>query len=149
MSHTFSSFQRLLDKVIALEHKRVELGEKRKATNQGHAGSSSCPHYTTPQGTPAHDSPGQQTQQTQSAPTQANTPSGPVAPNTSTNRSCFKCGQAGHYANYYLNRVAYTTPAPMKQGQTSGGKSQALSINRDQVNHVEAEAEPGEPENPE
>jgi hypothetical protein len=28
-----------------------------------------------------------------------------------------------------------------------GGKSQALSINRGQVNHVEAEAEPEEPEN--
>jgi hypothetical protein len=35
MSHTFSSFQRLLDRAIALEHKRVKLGEKRKATNQG------------------------------------------------------------------------------------------------------------------
>jgi hypothetical protein len=34
MSHTFPSFQRLLDKAIALEHKRVELGEKRRATNQ-------------------------------------------------------------------------------------------------------------------
>jgi hypothetical protein len=36
ISHTFSSFQRLLDKAIALENKSVELGEKRKATNQGH-----------------------------------------------------------------------------------------------------------------
>jgi hypothetical protein len=35
MLHTFPSFQRLLDKAIALEHKRVELAEKRKATNQG------------------------------------------------------------------------------------------------------------------
>jgi hypothetical protein len=34
MSHTFPSFQRLLDKAISLEHKRVELGEKRRATNQ-------------------------------------------------------------------------------------------------------------------
>jgi hypothetical protein len=34
----------------------------------------------------------------------------------------------------------------MKQGQTSGGKSQ---VNRGQVNHVEAEAEPDEPEDPE
>jgi hypothetical protein len=30
-----------------------------------------------------------------------------------------------------------------------GGKSQALSINRGQVNHVEADAEPEEPENQE
>jgi hypothetical protein len=37
----------------------------------------------------------------------------------------------------------------MKQGQASGGKNQALSINRGQVNHVEVEAEPEEPENPE
>jgi hypothetical protein len=37
----------------------------------------------------------------------------------------------------------------MKQGQTSGGKSQPLSVNRGQVNHVKVEAEPGEPENQE
>jgi hypothetical protein len=43
ISHTFSSFHRLLDKAIALENKRVELGEKRKATNQGKVGSSSIP----------------------------------------------------------------------------------------------------------
>jgi hypothetical protein len=36
----------------------------------------------------------------------------------------------------------------MKQGQVSGGKSHALSVNREQVNHVEAEAKPGEPKNP-
>jgi hypothetical protein len=78
-----------------------------------------------------------------------NTLAGPVAPNTSTNRSCSKCGQAGHYANYCPNRAAYTTPALMKQGQALGGKSQALSVNRGQVNHVEAETEPGKPENPE
>ena len=36
MSHTFPSFQKLLDKAIGLEHKRRELGElKRKATTPG------------------------------------------------------------------------------------------------------------------
>src|SRR5689334_21638561 len=30
MSHTFPSFKRVLDKARALEHKRVELGEKRR-----------------------------------------------------------------------------------------------------------------------
>jgi hypothetical protein len=45
------------------------------------------------------------------------------------------------------NRAAYITLAPMKQGQALGGKSQALSINQGQVNHLEAEAEPEEPEN--
>jgi hypothetical protein len=37
----------------------------------------------------------------------------------------------------------------MKQGQASAGKSQPLYVNRGEVNHVEAEAEPGEPENQE
>jgi hypothetical protein len=58
ISHTFPSFQRLLDKVIAMENKRVEFGEKRKATNQGQVGSSSRPRYTTPQSTPAYGSSG-------------------------------------------------------------------------------------------
>jgi hypothetical protein len=44
-------------------------------------------------------------------------------------------------------RAAYTTPAPMKQGQVFGGKRQVLSINQGQVNHVEAEVEPEELEN--
>jgi hypothetical protein len=60
--------------------------------------------------------------------------------------SCFKCGHAGHYAYYCPNRATYTTPAPMKQGQAPAGKSQPLSINRGQINHVEVEVEPGEPE---
>jgi hypothetical protein len=33
----------------------------------------------------------------------------------------------------------------MKQGQVTGGKSQALSVNREQVNQVQAEAKPEEP----
>jgi hypothetical protein len=37
----------------------------------------------------------------------------------------------------------------MKQGQALAGKSQPLSVNQGQVNHVEVEAEPGEPENKE
>jgi hypothetical protein len=104
----------LLDKAITLEHKRVELGEKRKATNQGQAGSSTRPRYTAPQGTPARGSSRQLTKHTQLAPPQASTPAGPVSHNTSTNRSCLKYGQTGHYANYYPNRVAYTTLALIK-----------------------------------
>jgi hypothetical protein len=72
---------------------------------------------------------------------------GSVTPNASTNRACFKCGHTKHYANNCTNKVAYTTPALMKQGQILGGKSQALSVNSGQVNHMEAETEPGEPEN--
>jgi hypothetical protein len=111
--------------------------------------SSSHPRYNTTQSTPAPGSSGQQTQQTQTAPPQASTPTGPVAPNTSTNRSCFKCGQSRNYANYCPDRAAYTTPAPMKQGQASAGKSQPLCVNRGQVNLAEVEAKPSEPENKE
>jgi hypothetical protein len=106
-----------------MENKRLELGEiKRKATNQGQARSSTRPRYATPQGTPAHGSPRQQSQQVQSTP-QASISVGLVAPNASTNGSCFKCGQVGHYTNYCPNKAPYTTPASMKQGQVSGGKS--------------------------
>jgi hypothetical protein len=65
----------------------------------------------------------QQSQQVQSTPPQASISVGLVAPNASTNGSCFKCGQVGHYTNYCPNKAPYTTPASMKQGQVSGGKS--------------------------
>jgi hypothetical protein len=68
VSHTFPSFQRLLDKAIVVENKRFEFGEKRRAANQGQAGSSSRPGYATTQSTPARGSSRQQTQHTQTAP---------------------------------------------------------------------------------
>jgi hypothetical protein len=46
---------------------------KRKATNQGQAGSSTRPRYASPQGTLAHGSPIQHSQQVQTTP-QASTP---------------------------------------------------------------------------
>jgi hypothetical protein len=53
MSHTFPSFQHLLDKAICLESKRRELGElKRKATTPGQSGSSIRPRFTSPLGAP-------------------------------------------------------------------------------------------------
>jgi cytoskeletal protein RodZ len=119
-------------------------GEKRRDANQGQAGSSPCPRYTTTPSTPANSSFGQQTQRAPTAPLQASTPATPIAPNISTNRACFKCGQSGHYANYCPNRAAYTTPDPMKQGQASAGRSQPLSVNRGQDHHAEVEVEPGE-----
>ena len=60
VAHTFPSFQRLLDKAIAIEHKRVQLGEmKRKAITQGQGSSSIRPRYVPPQGTPARPGGGQ------------------------------------------------------------------------------------------
>jgi hypothetical protein len=49
VTHTFPSFQRLLDKALAIEHKRVQLGDKkRKAISQGQGSSSICPRYVPP-----------------------------------------------------------------------------------------------------
>jgi hypothetical protein len=46
VAHTFLSFQRLLDKALAIEHNRVQLGDmKRKAITQGQGSSSICPRY--------------------------------------------------------------------------------------------------------
>jgi hypothetical protein len=53
VAHTFPSFQRLLDKALAIEHKRVQLGDlKRKAIAQGQGSSSIHPRYVLPKGTP-------------------------------------------------------------------------------------------------
>jgi hypothetical protein len=55
MSHTFPSFQHLLDKAICLESKRGELGElKSKATTPGQSGSNIRPRFTSPLGVPFH-----------------------------------------------------------------------------------------------
>jgi hypothetical protein len=64
ISHTFPSFQRLLDKATTVEHKCVQLGEmKRKAITQGQASSSIRLRYVPTQGTPAHPGRGQQSYQ--------------------------------------------------------------------------------------
>jgi hypothetical protein len=45
VAHTFSSFQRLLDKALAIEHKSFQLGDmKRKVVAQGQGSSSIRPH---------------------------------------------------------------------------------------------------------
>jgi hypothetical protein len=60
VSHTFPFFQRLMDKAIVVEHKRVQLGEmKRKAITQGQGSSSIRPRYVPPQGTLARPGGGQ------------------------------------------------------------------------------------------
>jgi hypothetical protein len=49
LEHTFPSFQRLLDKALAIEHKCVQLGDlKRKAISQGQGSSSVRPRYVPP-----------------------------------------------------------------------------------------------------
>jgi hypothetical protein len=60
VTHTFPSFQRLLDKALAIEHKRVQLGDlKRKAISQGQGSNIVRPRYGSPQGTPVRTRGGQ------------------------------------------------------------------------------------------
>jgi hypothetical protein len=52
-SHTFPTFQQLLDKAIILESMRRELGElKRKASTPGPSGSHTRPRFTSLPGVP-------------------------------------------------------------------------------------------------
>jgi hypothetical protein len=56
MSHTFPTFQSLLDSAIRLEYKCRELGEqKRKDTSYGQSGSVTHPRFAPQQNTPFHD----------------------------------------------------------------------------------------------
>jgi hypothetical protein len=49
VAHTFSSFKRLLDKALAIEHKHVQLVDlKRKAISQGQGSNSVYPRYSSP-----------------------------------------------------------------------------------------------------
>jgi hypothetical protein len=145
VSHTFPSFQSLLDKAIDVEHKRVLLGEmKRKAITQGQGSSSIRPHYVPPQGTPTRPGGGQRlarytplaTPQTrQAAPT--GTPMRPVGQGTVT--TCFKCGEVGHYANNCPKRITNTPARSNVQGkQQTPASSKGFSIAR--VNQVSADA---------
>jgi hypothetical protein len=138
MSHTFPSFQHLLDKAIFLESKRRELGElKRKATTPRQSGSSTMFRPGGPTGGGGGFGPQQyqyqpqQHQQFQRSAQQfqrprpqtprpsyqqnrlmtpVGTPVRPSAPRTPAGNNCFKCGEVGHYANACPKRHTPGTP---------------------------------------
>jgi hypothetical protein len=119
VAHTFPSFQRLLDKTLAIEHKCVQLGDmKRKAISHGQGSSSVRPHYSLPQGTPVRTGGGKRPARHSpqgTPPTRQAIPTGTPTKfsGQSAGTTCYKCGKTRHYANVCPHRIA-TTPVQNK-----------------------------------
>jgi hypothetical protein len=141
VAHTFPPFQRLLDKALAIEHKRVQLGDlKKKDISQGQGSNSVRPRYSSPQGTPVRTGGGQRPVQQSPQRTPSTRQATPTSTSTkflgqSAGTTCFKCGKTGHYANVCLQRIA-TTLVQNKQQTPGSGKGYSIA----RVNQVTADA---------
>jgi hypothetical protein len=161
ISHTFPSFQMLIDKAIGLEYVRKELEDiKRKATTPEQFGSNTRPRFNPPQETPFQfggpiedfgqqqfQCPVQQTSRPSSLRSRQMAPV--VTPmNTRNHRgtACLRCGKVGHYVNARPKRNAPNTPAQSQnnqqirnESQISKGSKGKQNYARSRVNHVSAE----------
>jgi hypothetical protein len=162
MSHTFPSFQHLLDKAICLESKRRELGElKRKTTTPRQSGSNTRNRFTSPLGAPLRPggSSGSYSQQQQfqhstqqfqclgqQTPLPAfqqnhqtipvGMPARPSGPHTPADNNCFKCREIGHYANACPKRHTPGTLVLNQQMQQMRNGSQTPQSNKGQRSYA-------------
>jgi hypothetical protein len=115
VAHTFPSFQRLLDKALAIEHKRIQLGDlKRKAISQisqGQGSRSVRPRYGSPWSTPVRtgggECPAQHSPQGTPPTRQATLTSTPTKfSGQSVGTTCYKCGKMWQNCPNYSNLSA-------------------------------------------
>jgi hypothetical protein len=161
ISHTFPSFQMLLDKAIGLEYIRKELEDlNRKATTLGQSGSNTRPRFNPPQETPFQfggsiedfgqqqfQCPVQQTSRPLSLRNRQMAPVvAPVKTNTPRGTACLRCGKVGHYVTACPKRNAPNTPAQSQHSQQmrnesriSKGSKGKQGYARGRVNHVSVE----------
>ncbi|CAO2190166.1 unnamed protein product [Urochloa humidicola] len=127
---TFPNFQSLVDKAIAVEHKRNVLGDQKRKFSGFAPSSNTCPRFIqSPQGTSfCSGGPSGNFEQRQGQPsplrprslnfddTPSQSPVRPIAPSGSNpTRGCFNCGDPNHFANNCPRRNEQT-----RQGQNSG-----------------------------
>jgi hypothetical protein len=160
-SHTFPSFQHLLDKAITLESMRAELRDlKRKATTYQQFGSSARPRFIPPQGTTPHvggsgGNPGQKQFQRNNQPfkhpiqelqhsppqtprpnnqqTSQNTPAGtPVRPSAPSAPVGNACFKCGETGHYANNCPRRSVPNTPVQNQQMRNENQTPQSSKGQ-----------------
>ena len=136
VSHTFASFQQLVDKALVVENKRYQMEDKKRKfqgqqsrsnthvctiphqayPQQGYQGQSSLINYNQQpqraQQQQQYKAPVQHQQQANNVPVKGNVSNvppkngAPKAPNAINDNKCFSCGELGHYSNRCPKKLA-------------------------------------------